>query len=140
MSAEIVGLVEQAGPYLTAALGAYGGAVLTRAESTAVDATANMGRRILRVVWRRRDEAEQAAMEAAVHDAAENLEDPDAAAALRQYVKRALREDAELRRELTELLPTPATGPVTITASGERAIAAQTITTAITGDGHHPHQ
>ncbi|WP_055585669.1 hypothetical protein [Peterkaempfera griseoplana] len=133
MSTEIVELVEQAGPYLSAALGAYGGAVLTRAEDAAVDATANLGRRILHAVWRRRGEDGQAALESAVQDAAEDMEDADAAAALRQQIKRALRDDAELRAELAGLLP-ESSGTVTITASGTRAIAAHTITTAITGD------
>ncbi|GJF29236.1 hypothetical protein KNE206_19360 [Kitasatospora sp. NE20-6] len=58
--------MEQAGPYLTAAVSAYGGAVLARAEGAAADSTANLGRRILQTVWRRRTEPEQAALEAAV--------------------------------------------------------------------------
>lgn len=54
MDAEIVQL---AGPYLTAAAGAYGAAVLTRVEDVAADATVSVGRRILQTVWRRRNEA-----------------------------------------------------------------------------------
>ncbi|MFJ4094586.1 hypothetical protein ACIPYS_23630 [Kitasatospora sp. NPDC089913] len=140
MSGDIVQLVEQASPYLTAAVSAYGGAVLARAEDTAVEATANLGRRILQAVWRRRTEPQQTALEAAVQDAAEAPDDPDAAAALRQQIKRALREDAELLAELAALLPAPTAGSVTITASGQRSIAAHTITTAITGDGHRTDQ
>jgi hypothetical protein len=130
---EIVRLVEQAGPYLTTAVSAYGVAVFTRAESSAVDATANLGRRILQAVWRRRDEQGQAELEAAVQDAAEAPEDEDAAAALRQQIKRALREDAELLAELARILPAPGE-TVNVTASGERSIAAKTIGTAVTGD------
>ncbi|MFE6173706.1 hypothetical protein [Streptomyces sp. NPDC056464] len=133
MSAEIVGLVEQAGPYLTAALGAYGAGVLSRAEDSAVDATANLGRLILHAVWRHRGGTGLAALETAVEDAAEDIEDADAAAALRQQIKRALRDDEELCRELASLLPEPS-GAVTITASGARAIAAQSIGMAVTGD------
>ncbi|MEU5666770.1 hypothetical protein [Streptomyces longwoodensis] len=133
MSAEIVQLVEQAGPYLTTALSAYGVAVFTRAETAAADATANLGRCVLQAVWRRRDERGRAELEAAVHDAVESPEDEDAAAALRQQIKRVLREDAELRAELARLLP--ASGEtVHVTASGERSIAAKTIGTAVTGD------
>jgi hypothetical protein len=132
MSAEIVPVVQQAWPYLSAALAAYGGAVLVRTESAAVDATANVGRRILHLLWRRRDEPEQAAFEEAVQEAAAALEDEDAAAALRQQIKRALREDAELLQQVTALLP-PA-GPVTNTASGTRAVAAQRIDIVVTGD------
>ncbi|WRZ90566.1 hypothetical protein OHB54_16705 [Streptomyces sp. NBC_01007] len=131
MSVEIVQLVEQAGPFLTAAVGAYGAGVLSRAEDAAVDATANVGRRVLRAVWRRRDDGGRAALETAVREAAEDPDDADAAGALRQQIKRALREDAELVRELAGLLP--AGGGVT--ASGDRAVAAGgNITTAITGD------
>ncbi|WP_149823545.1 hypothetical protein [Streptomyces tailanensis] len=134
MSAEIVQLVGQAGPYLTAAVVAYGTGVLTRAESAAVEATANIGRRMLQAVWHRRDEQGRAELESAVADAAREPSDGDASAALRQQIKRALREDAELLRELAGLLPS---GGVTVTASGTRAIAAGgNIGVAITGDGH----
>jgi uncharacterized protein YlxW (UPF0749 family) len=133
---ELVQVVEQAGPYVTAALGAYGAGVLARAEAAAVDGSANVGRRILRAVWRRRDERGRAELEAAVTDAASEPDDADAAAALRQQVKRALREDPELLRELAGLLPAAGAGTVTVTvtASGERSIAAQHVGTAITGD------
>ncbi|MFF2011588.1 hypothetical protein ACFVWY_21270 [Streptomyces sp. NPDC058195] len=133
MSAEIVELVEQTGPYLTAAVGAYGVGVLTRAESAAVDATANLGRRILQAVWSRRGERGQAELESAVADVEADPADGDAAAALRQQIKRALREDAELLAELAGLMPA-ASATVNVTASGERSIAAQRIGTASTGD------
>ncbi|WP_371598562.1 hypothetical protein [Streptomyces sp. NBC_00564] len=133
MSAEIVQLVGQAGPYLTTAVGAYGVAVLTRAEDAAVDATANLGRRMLQAVWRRRDAQGRAELEAAVQDTAEAPGDEDAEAALRQQVKRALREDAELLAELARMLPAGGE-TVNVTASGERSIAAKTIGTAVTGD------
>ncbi|MFD7875889.1 hypothetical protein ACFV5G_17605 [Streptomyces sp. NPDC059766] len=132
MDAEIVQLAELAGPYLTAAAGAYGAAVLNRAEDAAADATVNVGRRILQAVWRRRDGAGQAALEAAVSDVGDDPEDSDAAAALRQQIKRALREDAVLRAELTALLPAP--GTVTINSTGDRNNVAHTIGTAISGD------
>lgn len=126
-------LVGQAGPYLTTAVGAYGVAVLTRAEDAAVDATANLGRRMLQAVWRRRDAQGRAELEAAVQDTAEAPGDEDAEAALRQQVKRALREDAELLAELARMLPAGGE-TVNVTASGERSIAAKTIGTAVTGD------
>lgn len=137
MGAEIVQFLEQAGPYLSAALGAYGAGVLARAEDAAVGATANAGRSILHAVWRRRSPAERPELEAAVREAAEEPEDADAAAALRQQIKRTLREDPQLLAELAAQLPP--TGAVTITASGERSIAAQTIGTAVTGDNTTIH-
>ncbi|MCX4832497.1 hypothetical protein OG746_27540 [Streptomyces sp. NBC_01016] len=98
-----------------------------------MEGTANLGRRMLQLVWRRRDEQGQAELEAAVQDAAEAPDDDDAAATLRQQLKRALRDDAELRAELARMLPA-AGETVTVTASGERSIAAKTIGTAVTGD------
>ncbi|MHA4820254.1 hypothetical protein ACXZ65_38565 [Streptomyces aculeolatus] len=133
MSAEIVQLVEHAGPYLTMAVSAYGAAVLTRTQDAAAEATANVGQRILQAVWHRRNEQERAELAAAVQDAADAPDDEDAAAALRQQIKRALREDADLVDELTRLLPARSE-TVHVTASGERSIAAKTIGTAVTGD------
>ncbi|WP_225849235.1 hypothetical protein [Streptomyces sp. HPF1205] len=156
MSAEIVQLVEQAGPYVSAAIGAYGAAVLSRAENAVVsaadaaadvaadaaaDVTARLGRRILQAVWRRRDEGGRTALASAVGDAVQEPDDADAAGALRQQIKRALREDPELAREVAGMLP--ATGGVTVNVSGERAIGAQHIGVAVSGDNatvHPPRQ
>ncbi|MFI0136115.1 hypothetical protein [Streptomyces luteogriseus] len=136
MSTEIVQLVEQATPYLSAAVTAYGAAVLARAESAAVDAavegTASLGRRIIQLVWHRQDEEGRTALESAVREAAEDPDDADAAAVLRQQIKRSLREDAELARELAALLPSP--GGVMVNVSGARAIGAQHIGIAASGD------
>lgn len=126
-------LVGQVGPYLTTAVGAYGVAVFTRAEDAAVDATANLGRRMLQAVWRRRDVQGRAELEAAVQDTADAPGDEDAAVALRQQVKCALREDTELLAELARMLPVGGE-TVNVMASGERSIAAKTIGTAVTGD------
>ncbi|MEV7689054.1 hypothetical protein [Streptomyces bungoensis] len=134
MDAEIVQLAEVAGPYLTAAAGAYGAAVLSRAEDATADATVNMGRRVLQAVWRRRDAAGKAALEAAVTDVGDDPDDSDAAATLRHQIKRALRDDAELRAELAALLPPPIQGTVTINSTGDRNNVAHTIGTAVSGD------
>lgn len=135
---EVVQWVAQAGPAVSAAVGAYGVAVLTRAQDAAADATVSMGQRIVQTVWRRGDDSERAELERAVSEHAEDPDDPDTAVGLRATLKRALRDDAELRDELAELFPLPSAGMVNVTASGERSIAAQNIGTAITGDGHAP--
>ncbi|MFG3052980.1 hypothetical protein ACGFZP_18775 [Kitasatospora sp. NPDC048239] len=140
MSTEIAELMTQAGPYLSAAVSAYGTAVLTRAEDSAVDATANLGRRMLQRVWRRGSATEQSALAVAVEEAAADTEDSDAAAALRQQIKRALREDAELLAEIARLVADQPRPSISINAIGTRSIAAQHIGTAITGDGHRPAQ
>lgn len=140
VSAEIAQWVQQAGPAVTAAVGAYGAAVLTRAQDAAADATVGLGQRILQAVWRRGDEAGRAELERVVDEAADEQDDTYTTAVLSRLLKRALQDDAELRTELAAMLPAPAAGTVTITASGERSIAAQHIGTAITGDGHTPPQ
>ncbi|WP_327729243.1 hypothetical protein OG250_25025 [Streptomyces sp. NBC_00487] len=140
MGPEVVQLVEQASPYLTAAVGAYGVAVLTRAQDVAADATVGLGQRILQLVWQRGDEAGRAELERVVDEAADEQDDTYSTAVLSRLLRRALQDDPALREELSALLPAPAAGTVTITASGERSIAAQHIRTAITGDGHTPPQ
>ncbi|MCT9112993.1 hypothetical protein N4G69_47010 [Streptomyces mirabilis] len=136
MDAEIVQLVGQAGPAVTAAVGAYGAAVLTRAQDAAADATVSLGQRILQLVWRHRDETGQTELERVVGEAADEQDDAYSTAVLSRLLKQALQNDPALREELAAVLPTPAPGTVNVTASGERSIAAQRIGTAITGDGH----
>ncbi|MER5399413.1 hypothetical protein [Streptomyces sp. NPDC002599] len=144
MSAEIVQLMEQVGPYLSAAVSTYGTALLSRAEDAtadaSVDATASLGLRVLRVVWRRQDDQGRASLETAVRDAAEQPDDANAAGTLRQQIERALQEDAELAREVAALRSAP--GGVTVSVSGTRAIGAQWIDTAVSGDNStiHPSQ
>lgn len=136
MGAEIVQLAGQAAPAVTAAVGAYGAAVLTRAQDAAADATVGLGQRIIQLVWRRRDEAGRTELERVVDEAADEQDESYTATVLGRLLRRALQEDAELRAELSAMLPAPAAGSVNVTASGERSIAAQHIGTAITGDGH----
>lgn len=138
MSAEIAQWAQQAGPVVTAAVTAYGAAVLTRAQDAAADATVGVGQRILQAVWRRGDEVGRAELESVVDEAVDEQDDLYTTAVLVRLLRRALQDDRELQEELTALLPAPAAGTVTITASGERSIAAQHIGTAITGDGHTP--
>lgn len=135
---EITQWVAQAGPAVSAAAGAYGVAVLTRAQDAAADATVGLGQRIVQAVWRRAGETGRAELERAVVEHAGDPEDPDTVAALRTVLKRALRDDPALREELAALVPVPTAGSVAITASGTRSIAGRHIGTAMTGDGHLP--
>ena len=135
---EIGQWVQQAGPAVTAAVSAYGAAVLTRAEDAAADATVGLGQRILQAMWRRRDVEGRAELERVVDEAADEQDDTYTTAVLSRLLRHALQDDPELREELSDMLPAPAAGTVNVTASGERSIAAQRIGTAITGDGHTP--
>lgn len=121
---------------MTAAVGAYGAAVLTRAQDAAADATVGLGQRILQLVWRHRDEAGRAELERVVGEAADERDDAYSTAVLSRLLRQALQNDPALQEELAAVLPTSAPGTVNVTASGERSIAAQHIGTAITGDGH----
>ncbi|MGW9123075.1 hypothetical protein ACWGRV_41945 [Streptomyces sp. NPDC055663] len=107
-------------PYVTAAVGAYGTAVLTRATDASADATANLGRRILQRI--RGNQQDPAELDQAVAEAVEAPEDEDFQAMLRVQIKRALLADAELTADIARLL---SQSPVTLTASGEGSVAVQ---------------
>ncbi|QDO42534.1 hypothetical protein FNV62_34390 [Streptomyces sp. RLB3-17] len=138
MGTEIAQWVQQASPAVTAAVSAYGVTVLTQAQNTAADATVRLGQRILQAVWRRQDTANQTEMQRVVEEAADERDDAYTAAVLTRLLKRSLQNDPELWTELATVLPAPPT--FAITASGERSIAAQNISTAITGDAHSAPQ
>ncbi|MEU9188639.1 hypothetical protein AB0D14_29700 [Streptomyces sp. NPDC048484] len=109
-------------PYVTAAVAAYGTAVLTRAQDATADATVALGQRLLwRMLGRREDSTP---LTAAVEDLAVNPGDSDAEAALRMQIRKVITDDAALFRELAAMVR--ASG-IAITASGERSIAAHTI-------------
>jgi hypothetical protein len=120
-------------PAISAAVGAYGVGVLTRAQDAAVDATVNLGQRILAWLWGHA--AERGRLEAAVTDLATDGEDPDAVAALRLQVRRILAQDPELVTELAGMLPpAPRAGAI-----GTRSVAiAGNNTAPITTGDHSP--
>jgi len=119
---ELDTFMELAGPTISAAMSAYGGAVLTQAEDAAAGATVNIGRRILQRVWHRRDERQRDALETDVREAAAESENADAQAVLRQAVRRTLGDHPELLEELAELLPRPEPQSVSITVSGQGSV------------------
>ncbi len=130
MSGDLALLVSEISPYVTAAVGAYGGAVLVKARDQAADATVRFGRRMLQRIFGARPAGE---VPRAVAELAADPLDPDLQAALRVEIRRVLSADAQLAAGLREML---AGAPViTVTASGERSIAAQSISgVAVTGD------
>jgi hypothetical protein len=128
-------LVAELMPYLTAVAGAYGRRVFDRirdeSADAAADATVGLGRRLLR---RLMGTPLAPQIEAAVTAVTNHPDDEDVVAGLRAPLKLALSNDAGLAAELAELVKT-ATGVVTVTASGERSVAAQHNTGVIsTGD------
>ncbi|GAA4261814.1 hypothetical protein [Dactylosporangium darangshiense] len=120
-------------PYVTAAIGAYGTAVVDRARDAAADATADamvgLGRRLLCRFLRH--DGSSVAVGAAVQDVAEDLQDPDRVAALRSQLRKALAADPQLAAEVAALLPGTA-----MTAAGPRSVTVQHNTGVVqTGDG-----
>jgi hypothetical protein len=127
---ELAVLIGEVSPYVTAAVGAYGGAVLGKANDQAADATVGLGRRILQRVFGTRAAGD---VPQPVADLAADPGDPDLQAALRVAIRKLLAEDAELAGDLRGMLAGAAA--VTVTASGARSIAAQSISgVASTGD------
>lgn len=121
MTVDVTQLVEQSWPYVGAAVAAYGTAVLTQASDAGATATLSLGRRVLQRLWHR--EESRPYLQRAVQGAAEDPADEEAQAALRTEIKRLLREDEELARELAELLPEAPRGGEAYAANGERSVA-----------------
>lgn len=135
MDSEIVQAVDQMGPYVAAALAAYGANVLSRGEDAAADATVNAGRQILLRVWNRISPTRRAMLQQAVEDAVTTgPAADDGVAALRVQLRHALSEDPQLVEELRNLL---ASAPRTVIASGERSVAVGRDNTGVvsTADG-----
>ncbi len=88
MSAEVASLAAEMTPYVSAAVGAYGGAVLAKVRDEAADATVGLGRRMLQRVFgsRREGEPPPEPLGALIADP----EDDDALAAVRLAIRRAL--------------------------------------------------
>jgi hypothetical protein len=120
-------------PYIAAAAGAYGTAVIDRVRDAAADATADAtvsaGRRLLRRILRR-DESAMPVTEA-VRDLVEDPADDDRVAALRLQLRKALAADPQLAADVTAILAGVAT-----TAAGPRSVAVQQNSGIVqTGDG-----
>ncbi|WP_406094099.1 hypothetical protein [Streptomyces sp. NBC_01013] len=113
-------IVGEIGPYVSAAVGAYGTAVLTRATDVGADATVGLGRRILQRI--RGSQEDPTELDRAVAEAAEAPDDADFQAMLRVQIKRALLADPELTAGVAQLLTESS---VSFTASGDGAVAVQ---------------
>jgi len=102
MAGEVAVLVADATPYLTAAVGAYGGAVLAKVRDDAADATVGVGRRLLQRVFGHREEGEP--LPAPLAALAADPADADAAAVVRWAMRQALEADAAMLEEVKTML------------------------------------
>lgn len=120
MSTELVALVEQVSPYAVAAIGAYGSAVLVRANDEAADKTVNWGRKILQRVFGTAESEDQ--IPEVVGDLAADPDNSDLQAALRVSIGKILQTSEQLAAEVRTLVEAAHTqvvssGPTQINAT-----------------------
>lgn len=99
---EIATLVTDVTPYLTAALTAYGTAVLAKVRDDAADATIGVGRRLLQRIFGGRDDGEP--LPVALAEVIDAPDDADAMGALRLAIRRELEADAEMLADVRQIL------------------------------------
>jgi hypothetical protein len=142
MSGDLVSLAQEVSPYVMAAVSAYGGAVLARANEEAADATVGWGRTLLQRIFgvtSEGDEVPEAVAELAADPGNEDLQ-----AVLRVQIGRLLTADPELAAQVRALLEqadaaTGRTVTTTVTASGKGAVAAgRDIAGPVTTGDHSP--
>ena len=102
MAGEVATLVADATPYMTAAVGAYGGAVLAKVRDDAADATVGVGRRLLQRVFGRRTDNEP--LPEPLAELVSYPDDADVLAALRVAIRRHLEADAAMLADVRSLL------------------------------------
>ena len=105
MSAEAASLAAEMTPYVSAAVGAYGGAVLAKVRDDAADATVGLGRRLLQRVFGPRGPNEP--LPDSLDALAADPDDDDALAAVRLAIRLALASDPDLEAEVRMMLPGP---------------------------------
>ena len=102
MAGEVATLVADATPYVTAAVGAYGGAVLAKVRDDAADATVGVGRRLLQRVFGQRTADEPLPPPLAA--LATDVGDADALGMVRWAMRQALEGDAAMLEEVKSML------------------------------------
>lgn len=109
MPGDVASMAAEMTPYVSAAVGAYGGAVLAKVRDDAADATVGLGRRLLQKVFGHQDEQEP--LPGPLADLAADPADEDALAACRLEIRKALAADPVLADEIRSMLA--AAGSVT---------------------------
>ncbi|MER5619965.1 hypothetical protein ABT061_02840 [Streptosporangium sp. NPDC002544] len=120
-------LANDLSPYVTAAVSAYGGAVLARANEEAADTTVGWGRKLLQRIF-----GVTAAEEELPEVVAELVAEPknaDLQAVLRVHIGKLLKADPVLAAQVRAMCEqadaaTGRSGSTTVIASGSRAVAA----------------
>ena len=102
MGGEVATLAAEMTPYVSAAVGAYGGAVLAKVRDEAADATVGLGRRLLQRVFGSHREGEP--LPDPLGSLAADPGDADALAAVRLAIRQALIADPVLEVEVRSML------------------------------------
>jgi hypothetical protein len=102
VSGEVVSLAAEVAPYASAAVGAYGGAVLAKVRDEAADATVGLGRRLLMRIFGAKNEGEP--LPGPLAALAADPQDGDALAAVRLAVRQELAADPALVAEVRSML------------------------------------
>jgi hypothetical protein len=111
MPGEVATLVADATPYMTAAVGAYGAAVLAKVRDDAADATVGLGRRLLQRVFGHHGEDEP--LPEPLAELVAYPDDTDALGALRLAIRRQLESDAAMLADVRTLLASAPAATVT---------------------------
>ena len=102
MDGYVTSLAAEMTPYVSAAVAAYGGAVLARVRDEAADTTVGLGRRLLQRVFGFLGEKEP--LPGPLADLAANQGDDDALAAVRLALRKALAADPMLAADVRLML------------------------------------
>ena len=102
MAGEVATMVADATPYVTAAVGAYGGAVLAKVRDDAADATVGLERRLLQRVFGHR--GEKRPLPEPLAELVAHPGDADALGALRLAIRRQLEADPAMLADVRSLL------------------------------------
>jgi hypothetical protein len=102
MAGEVASIAVEMTPYVSAAFGAYGGAVLAKVRDDAADATVGLGRRLLQRVFGRRNENQP--LPEPLADLAVDPDDAMALNAVTYAIRKALEADAAMLADVRTLL------------------------------------
>jgi hypothetical protein len=102
MAGEVASIAAEITPYVSAAFGAYGGAVLAKVRDDAADATVGLGRRLLQRVFGRRNLEDP--LPGPLADLAADPDDVMALNAVTYAIRKALEADAAMLAEVRTML------------------------------------
>lgn len=102
MTAELTTLTADMIPYVTAAVGAYGGAVLAKVRDDAADMTVGIGRRLLQRIFGRKKESDP--LPEILADLASSPDDPTVIGALQYTIRKIIENDAQMLADAREIL------------------------------------